>query len=115
MRSLILSAVLGLGSLGLFLGPAAPKADAQWGWRGWRSGFYYPTYSYYGPGYYSPYYGYPTYYGSYYPTYSYTYPTYTVPTYSYYYATPAYSTYYATPYYYTYGTYAPRYYSWRWY
>ena len=67
MRSLFLSAVVGVGSLALLLGAAPSKAQAWW--HGYRSAYYYPGYSYYySPSYYSPgYYG-SGYYGSgYYP------------------------------------------------
>src|SRR5947209_2793608 len=78
MRKLILSLVLGLGALGVTLGPLASKADAQ----AWRRG----VRSYYYPGYSSYYYPSSSYYSYYTPSYSYYEPSdpYYAPSYSYY-------------------------------
>src|SRR5262245_18965173 len=114
MRSLLISAMLGLGSLGV-LGITATQADAQWRWsygpyasryywrggnRGpWMSSYRYPytTWRYYAP-YATPYYTwyYPPTYASpptyaYPPTYSYPSTAY-VPNYSAYTPSPTYST-----------------------
>src|SRR5262249_2734781 len=101
MRSLFLSFVLGVASLGM-LGLIPSEAQAQWRWRygpAYQSyyypGYYYPGYtSYYYPGYSSFYYnpGYTTYYYPGYRTYYY-YPGYTT-----YYYRPAYSSFYSYPY-----------------
>jgi hypothetical protein len=92
MRSLFLSVVLGLASLGL-TAVTPTQSHAAW-WNGWEyTGYSYPAYvySYPGYGYYSP--GYASYY---HPGYaSYYYPGYagyySYPTYSYYY--PGYANY----------------------
>ena len=76
MRTLLLSAVLGLGVL---LSASAPQAQAWLRRAAYYSGYYYP--SYYG-GYYSSYY--PMYSSFYYPAYTSTY----------YYSPPVYSSYY---------------------
>ena len=90
MRSLLLSAVLAIASLGLTV--AAPsEAQARWPrWGGYSGSYYNPGYSSY---YYTPSYG------------SYYYPGYS----SYYYSTPSYGTYY-TPGYSNYYYSAPTYY-----
>ena len=89
MKSLFLSLVLGVASLGL-LGLAPSQAQAWWQTRS-----YYPAYSYYYPSYsYYPSYGYAA------PAYSYYYgprATYSYPAYSYSYY-PGYATYYYYPY-----------------
>src|SRR4051812_37877624 len=88
MRSLFLSAVLGVGALGLL---ASTPADAQARpWRAWSGSYYYPSTSYYYPSYSYGYY--PSYSSGYYPSYSYPAPTYSYPGYSAYY-TPGYTSY----------------------
>jgi plastocyanin len=102
MRSLLISAAIGLGALGV-LGSTAGKADAQWRWNYgpyashhyWHGGYYSPWVSHYRypytPGrYYAPY-AVPYYTWSYPPTYYYPSTVY-VPTYSAYTPAPTYST-----------------------
>ena len=118
MRSIVLSAVLGVASLG-FLSATPSSAEARPWWRSGYAPVYtysYPAYSsyygsYYSPDYYASYYtptytysAYPSY--SYYPTYGYT-SAYYAPSYSYY--TPR-RVYYSTPGYVTYSSYSPVYY-----
>jgi hypothetical protein len=106
MRSLILSLVLAVASLGV-VGVTPTESQAQ-RWFGWRRGYYG------GPVYYPGAYAYYPYYNSYlypyaYPSYSYSY---TMPYYSYY-TVPGYSSYYYNPGSYSYYYYPGMPYYWR--
>ncbi|MFL5245994.1 MAG: hypothetical protein ACJ8FY_28320 [Gemmataceae bacterium] len=118
MRSLILSALLAITSIGLVgMTPSSAEAARPWRWRGYYPGYYsssyyVPDYSYYAPSY-SSYYvpGYASYYVP-----SYTSSYYVAPTYSSYYY-PAYrpsyypsTVYYSTPGITTYSAYPSTYY-----
>jgi hypothetical protein len=96
MRKLFLTLVLGAVALGL-VGLTPSDAQAQrWRWRRGYSTYYYPSVTYYTPGYSGGYYSTPGY--SYYtPGYTYGYSSYYTPGYSTYYSAPVYSygTYYA--------------------